>query len=61
MCTDGLYPAGKADISPVMEDFDRLIVKSCKSPDFNRILMNAVNERGRFSEDDATLMSIRVK
>ena len=61
MCTDGLYPAGKIDASVGMEEFEHLIESNCKSPDFNRILMDVVNEKGRLSEDDSTLMSIRVK
>jgi sigma-B regulation protein RsbU (phosphoserine phosphatase) len=61
MCTDGLYPAGKPDTTVGMDDFDRLIKSNYRSGDFNRILMDAVNEKGKLSEDDSTLMSIRIK
>jgi len=65
MCTDGIYPAGKSSNSFSETDFeDLLISESGKTEGFNEAVMNFIyneNKSGNTFDDDATLLSIRIK
>ena len=63
MCTDGVYPAGKADSGLDIAGFEKVLAEACPGKNnFNKSVLDIVlKDEKKIYEDDSTLLSVMIE